>query len=171
MMKIAANKNRRRRSWSAFLWRLLPFSQTRWQSWLASFDGIKPLGLSSTPELLSCSTRRSTKLLHRFGRATCSVDANSKVKWKINFSDLSAYENENLSSSLVSDSEISDEFDNDTVHCLYCRGYSLDIPSDRWIQCRGKWQRWSHWNSVQGWTKQHISANYAINENIENLFE
>ncbi len=52
-----SQKNRRLRSRSTFLWRLPTFSRTGWQSRLASFDAIKPLGLSSTPGLLSCSTR------------------------------------------------------------------------------------------------------------------
>ncbi len=56
MPKIPAKKNRRRRSRLAFLWHLPPFSQTRWRTRSTSFDAIKPLGLSSTLDLLSCST-------------------------------------------------------------------------------------------------------------------
>ncbi len=55
--KIVAEKNRRLRSRSAFLWRLPPLSQTGWWSRSAFFDTIKLLSLSYTPELLSCSTR------------------------------------------------------------------------------------------------------------------
>ncbi len=71
MTKIATKKNQRLRIWPTFLWHLPTFSWTVWQSRSASFDVIRPLCLSSTPGLLSCSTR----LLHRFGQATCSLDA------------------------------------------------------------------------------------------------
>ncbi len=57
MTKIAAENNRRLWSWSAFLWRLPTFSQTRWRCRSTSFDVIKLLRLLSTPVLLSCSTR------------------------------------------------------------------------------------------------------------------
>ncbi len=56
MTKIVAEKNRRLRTRSAFLWCLQPFSRTGWRSQSASFNVIKPLGLSSTPGLLSCLT-------------------------------------------------------------------------------------------------------------------
>ncbi len=58
-------------SWPAFLWCLPTFTRTGWQRRSVSFDMIKLLGLSSTPGFLS----RSAKPLHRFGRATCRVDA------------------------------------------------------------------------------------------------
>ncbi len=55
--KNCSRKNWRLLSWSAFLWRLPTFNQTGWRSRSASFDAIKPLGLSSTLGLLCCSTR------------------------------------------------------------------------------------------------------------------
>ncbi len=57
MTKIAVKKIRLQ-SRPAFLWHLPTFSQTGWRSRLTSIDTIKPLGLSSTPGLLSCSTRQ-----------------------------------------------------------------------------------------------------------------
>ncbi len=74
--KIETKKNLRLQSHPAFLWHLQTFSRTRWWSRSASFNVIKPLGLSSTLGFLS----RLTKPLHRFGRATCSVDAALRVQ-------------------------------------------------------------------------------------------
>ncbi len=47
----------RLRSRPAFLWRLPTFNQTGWQNRSALFYMIKPIGLSSTRGILSCSTR------------------------------------------------------------------------------------------------------------------
>ncbi len=67
-------KNRRWLSRSAFLWHSPPFSQTGWWSQLASFDAIKRLGLSSTPELF--------KLLNQAAWPSCSTDlAGRLVVW------------------------------------------------------------------------------------------
>ncbi len=63
MTKIAAKKNRRLRSWLAFLWRLPTFSP----NWMTKPTGLLRRGYSAQP-------------LHRFGRATCSVDAPLLVK-------------------------------------------------------------------------------------------
>ncbi len=90
MAKIAVGKNRKLWSRPAFLWCLRTFSRTGWRSQSASFDVIKPLGLSSTPGFLICSTRpldQATPPIWlgdlQFGRALIPMKMSAISNWNL----------------------------------------------------------------------------------------